>query len=746
MSMTLFPLRPEADSQNLPAIRPLGDVGPGTNAPAETQQLTDFLAVVARHWRLVTSVAAGGCLCGVLVTWLQTPLYRTKTSIEIQNINGDFLNMKQVRAVPDNSQGTDALMDVQTQIEILQSTMLARSTTQTMKKMGPQPAYRPRPPVWRTLLRVGEESGVSAPPLSDATFKLLAESVKAHEVRQTRMIEIRVEAPSPILAADFANTLVAEYVHQNAKARSQMTGAAEDATRSQLTEMRQKLEASEDAMQSYATQHGLVFTSERQNISDDRLRQVQGDLLRAQADLAEKEARRQLASSSKADSLPDVVRDADLRGLRAKLIDLRRQEAELLTIFKPDYSEVRKVRAQAEELQSAIDRERDRIVNRILNEYTEASEKHKLLTITYDDAVRRAASESQAAVRYDILKHEVEANLSAYQGAQARVKELSLAAAIGASNVRVIDPAEPPEHPNSPKLPLNIALGMFSGLTLGIGFVFVQDSTNQNLRHPGEAMMRLGVRELGVIPSVGENIAKVKSLRIYKSAAALEDRLSGIGDTDNQGHAPTTDDFRTLLTSIMFSGDDGNQPKLVVITSSSPQEGKTTVASNLAIAFARAGKRVLLIDGDLRKPQVHQLFGLPNAVGLSNLLQGNSSVGEAQRPILSTSIPRLSVLTSGSLTETPGDLLFEPHLRVLLASYRERFEMVVVDSPPMMRMPDARLLGRNSDGVILVARANKTTRTSIHLASQRLALDNSRLLGVVLNDWNGEDSQYPSYS
>jgi capsular exopolysaccharide synthesis family protein len=276
----------------------------------------------------------------------------------------------------------------------------------------------------------------------------------------------------------------------------------------------------------------------------------------------------------------------------------------------------------------------------------------------------------------------------------------------------------------------------------------VQDHTNQSLRHPGEAMMRLGVRELGVIPSAGENIAKVKSLRIYKSAAALEDRLSGIGETeaDNQGHAPTTDDFRTLLTSIMFSGDDGNQPKLVVITSSSPQEGKTTVASNLAIAFARAGKRVLLIDGDLRKPQVHQLFGLPNAVGLSNLLQGSSTVGEAQRPILATSIPRLSVLTSGSLTETPADLLFEPHLRVLLASYRERFEMVVVDSPPMMRMPDARLLGRNSDGVILVARANKTTRTSIHLASQRLALDNSRLLGVVLNDWSGEESQYPSYS
>jgi succinoglycan biosynthesis transport protein ExoP len=273
----------------------------------------------------------------------------------------------------------------------------------------------------------------------------------------------------------------------------------------------------------------------------------------------------------------------------------------------------------------------------------------------------------------------------------------------------------------------------------------VRDRSSQNLCHPGEAMMRLGVRELGVIPSAAENLEKIKSLRIYKSAAALEDRLNGIGQSDQQDHAPTTDDFRTLLTSIMFSGDDGNQPRLVVITSSSPQEGKTTVASNLAIAFARAGKRVLLIDGDLRKPQVHQLFGLANTFGLSNLLKGGSSAQEAQRPIVGTSVPRLSVLPSGSFTDAPGDLLFEPYLRVLLASYRERFDMVVVDSPPMMRIPDARLLGKNADGVILVARANRTTRTSIHLASQRLALDNSRLLGVVLNDWNGEEAQYPPY-
>jgi capsular exopolysaccharide synthesis family protein len=258
--------------------------------------------------------------------------------------------------------------------------------------------------------------------------------------------------------------------------------------------------------------------------------------------------------------------------------------------------------------------------------------------------------------------------------------------------------------------------------------------------------MRLGVPELGVISSTGGNVAKFKSLRLQKSPTALEESLNVFRGTESTSYGATTDDFRSLLASIMFCDANGNQPKLIVITSSSPQDGKTMVASNLAVALARAGKRVLLIDGDLRNPQVHKLFGVPNLTGLGNLLQSGSDAREAEEAVLSTAVSGLGVLTSGLFTAAPADLLFEPNLRALLASYRERFDMVVVDSPPMMRIPDARLLARHADGVVLVARANRTTRDSILMACHRLAQDHTRLLGVVLNDWSGGESPYPSYS
>jgi capsular exopolysaccharide synthesis family protein len=208
--------------------------------------------------------------------------------------------------------------------------------------------------------------------------------------------------------------------------------------------------------------------------------------------------------------------------------------------------------------------------------------------------------------------------------------------------------------------------------------------------------------------------------------------------------AATMDAFRTLLASILFSGARGRHPKVVLITSSAAQEGKTTVASNLAIALARAGKKVLLVDGDLRKPGLHQKFSLPNMIGLGNLLQSGCDVTDAQFALLQTSVNRLSVLPSGSFTAAPADLLFQPNLQSLMNTYRENFDMILIDSPPLVGLPDARLLGRVADGVVLVARANKTPRSAIVTACQRLGLDHSRVLGVVLNDWDGRESPYPA--
>jgi succinoglycan biosynthesis transport protein ExoP len=451
-----------------------------------------------------------------------------------------------------------------------------------------------------------------------------------------------------------------------------------------------------------------------------------------------------LAYSSKADSLADGDKDMDLRELRSKLVDLRRQEAELLTVYKPTYSEVLKVKAQADEIEHALAQARQRVVGRVMDEYKESSQREKLLSDAYQSALSKAANDSQTAVQYDILKREADANLSAYQDMLAKVKELGLAAAFRTSNIRIVDPAEPPLHQRTPQMPLNLALGLFSGLTLAIGYVLIADRSNPSLRHPGEATMRLGIPELAAIPNLMPNFANFIPLAPPKSANEFDDALTVIEDNTLDDDAPTTDAFRTLLTSIMFAGERGEQPKVVVITSVSAQEGKTTVASNLAIALARAGKRVLLVDGDLRNPTLHSKFSLPNMIGLGNLLQAGCDATDAQFAVLQTSVTRLSVLPSGSFTAAPADLLFQPNLLTLMNSYREHYDMIVIDSAPLVGLPDARLLGRASDGVVLVVRANKTPRTAVVTACHRFGLDHSRVLGVVLNDWAGRDSPYPA--
>jgi capsular exopolysaccharide synthesis family protein len=740
--MSSYPSRQDPELDNLPATTAPVEAVPMpvlVQAPAEPVQLSDYASIIGSRWRLVALAALLGFVGGVLLTLVQKPEYRVKTSIEIQNINGEFMNMKQMTPVSDESYGNDALMDMQTQVELLKSQSLLENTKRSMRQMGVKREWIAEPTGMRKLVHADASTR-----LSDALLDNVADSVKVRPMGQTRVVQIQVDAPNPNLSADFANTLISEFVRENMRSRSQMTDAAEDATRSQLTDMRKKLEISEEDLQKYAASHGLVFTSERQSISDDRLKQVQSDLLRARAELVEKDAKRDLASNANAEVLPSSAGDdTSVRDLRAKLTDLNRQQAELLTVYKPDYSEVKKVRAQIDQTQTALQEAQKRIVSRINNDYLESAHKERKLTAAYDAAVLQATNESQTAVQYEILKRDVDANLTAYQDMLQKVKELSLAAAIKTSNIRVIDAAVPPLRPNSPSLPLNVSLGLFSGLTLAIGFVLISERSNKNLRHPGESLVRLGVPELAVIPSMQDTLRTFAPVSMRKSLEDGDFGLRVFQDNEFDAYAPTTDAFRTILTSLMLSGVAGKHPKAIVISSASPSEGKTTVASNMALACARAGKRVLLIDGDLRNPQLHNLFGVSNEIGLGNLLQGGCDEKEARMAILETPVARLGILPAGSFSAAPADLLFQPQLQILLRAYRKAFDIVLVDSPPLLRVPDSRLLGRCADGVILVARSNRTNRNSLLMACHRLTLDRSRVLGVVLNDWKGEPSPYP---
>ena len=420
-------------------------------------------------------------------------------------------------------------------------------------------------------------------------------------------------------------------------------------------------------------------------------------------------------------------------------------------------------------MQSALQHERDLILKRIQNDYEEAARREKLLAAEYDVQTRLLSGENERSIQYNILKREVESNRQIYDAMLSKVKESSVAAAMRASNVRVVDPAEVPDRPYKPQLSKNVALGLFLGLLGGLVFIVRRERGDSTIQQPVDSSFYLNLPELGVIPAdLGRQQGfyyrrrgqKEKSEEMQSGVSSLK-LLHKVSNGSPHGavlperpelitwqHKPSfaAESFRAVLTSILFSGANGHRPRVFVFTSASPGEGKTTVVSNLAIALAEIGQRVLVVDADLRKPRMHDIFSVPNDRGLRDLLVQRLDSGEGPSAFIrETSIPDLSVLPSGPPISSAANLLYSAHLMELIKQFRAEFDAVLIDTPPMLHMPDARVVARLADAVIIVIRACKTTRNAALAARQRFADDNTPVLGTILNGWNPKTSSDGAY-
>jgi polysaccharide biosynthesis transport protein len=332
-----------------------------------------------------------------------------------------------------------------------------------------------------------------------------------------------------------------------------------------------------------------------------------------------------------------------------------------------------------------------------------------------------------------------------YDAMLQKADQARIASGLRQSNIRIAGWAQPASHPYRPNLPLNLAIGSFGGLVLGIGLVMLQEQTNSVLRAPGEAGNWLPVPELGAIPKAPLPRLSLFSLPNWGAAplqverAALEQRSSTLSEA-----------FRTTLASILSAGRNGDHPRLLVVTSSRPMEGKTTVVSNLGIALAEISEKVLLIDGDMRRPRLHRVFDQANSWGLSDLLAEQNAIDDLPLDVLvrKTAIPHLYLLPSGACTENVFGLLHSGRMSRLLPRFRQEFDYVLVDAPPCLEFADARIMARYAETLLLVVRANYTDRKTAHAAVNRLLLDGIPVMGVILNRWDPARSdlyRYPAF-
>ena len=523
-------------------------------------------ALRRRIWTVVAITAAVSVLT-LLFVLPRTPMYQGKAKLEIQGLNENFLNLHDVNPNASSS-GSGSIADtfMQTQIEVLQSDSLLERVIGKLNLLD-TPEFSQPSRISKTLARMGIKS--SKKPTVQSILPQVSKNLLIRPTRQTSIIEVTYDSSDPRTAADFTNTLISEYMEQELQFRFKQSQHTREWLGGQLSDSKKQLEKSEREWQTYARDAGLLFTSETNNVAEEKLRQIQAELSKVQADRMAQESLYNMAISNSADSLPAVLDNGPLREYQMRLADLRRQRADLNSTLTPRNSRVLRLDAQIAELEATLVRERGNVVNRIKNEFEAAKERENLLSKAYSRQTQILSAQGSKGIRYNTLKREVESNRSLYEGMLQKVKEAGVASAIQPSSVRVVDPARTPENPYKPKKLLDTGLGVLAGLILSLSFIVVREGTDRTFHLPGRSRSYLNVPELGVVPSHTSQgqapvsrATRTRSIRshvssIYgdvtdDSADLLDLKRTELAALASQSPA-MTDSFRAIVTSILFS-------------------------------------------------------------------------------------------------------------------------------------------------------------------------------------------------
>ncbi len=714
------PVAPSSAALTLPLVIPAQSVK--SDSDDASSQLIAFLF---GHWRLLALGLFTGALLGSLFTNSQTPIYRATAVLEIQNQNDGLANLRD-NAGADRPVLSEA--DLPTQIRLLQSASLL---SRVVAHLAPEKVPAPR----------GLATFLPAPktaPTPESRLEAAAQNLQVRDSRQTRIVDLAFESPDPQYAAAFLNQLASEYISQSIESRLEISKGTSEWLDRQMRELRTQLADSENRLQTYARSSGLIVTHEDRRPEEEKLRQLQENLSKAQENRAIRQARMETAVSAPLESLETPLGSA-LNDHQAKLAELRRQRADLATIYTPNFDGIKRLDAQIAALENARRNASASLLQGLKNDYEDAVRRERLLENSYQNQVGQVSHLSSVAIQYGILKREVDTNRQLYNILMQRAAESKIASALRASHARLVDSAKLPTRPVRPVRLMNIVWGASVGLLLALVLITARDRADRRIRLPRDLAFHLPVPHLGAIPRF-RPLLLASDERLGAEAGLV--RIANPADTLPQVALATwhhrtsaeAESYRAVLTSILFSQVSGRTPQVIVVTSAQPGDGKTTLVTNLAAALAQMKRTVLLVDA-ARERGLHQVFGLTDNYGLSDVLD----LPEISRSVLayvthSTTLPGVSLVATGPRETSALELLYA--MSPLLGELRSAYDILLIDAPSISELPDARVFGRMADGAILVVRAGETTLDTAAQAAARLQDDGTTVLGTVLNQSN----------
>ena len=726
--------------------------------PEEAWDLRVYWGILKkRRWTILSIILCIFTLT-LIGTLKQKPIYRASALLEIEKENPNVSTLKELFQLEDVS---DSYLE--TQYKLLRSESLARRVVNELhldQNIEFNSAIRSRLSAKENSSAGGVHAFPTDPDNELTVLRHFEDRVNVEPVRRSRLVQTSFDSQDPKLAANIVNSLAANFIQENLENRWEATQKASAWLSQELDSLKIRLEKSEDDLRQYAEANGLLFLETEQgkteNIVDERLRQLQDELTKAQADRFQKEAVYRLVEAGDYSSLPGVVDNKLMQDLTIRMADLERQEAELTSTFNESYPKVEKIHNQVSRIQQLLDRERKRAAKGIEDDYVAAVRRETLVHKAFDEQQKQSNHVAARSVQYNILKREVDTNKQLYEGLLQRLREAGVSAGLKSSNIRIVDPAQPPTTPVKPRILLNLAVGLILGVCCAAGTAFVQEQMDNTLKTSKDIEQFLHVPALALIPlqeslnhsTNGDHSRPGYGARLLsknRKLVAQEKQFEKSGiriDEDETQHSALSEAFRGLRTSILLSRAR-RPPRSLIFCSAEPGEGKTTVASNLAISLAQLGKRVLLIDGDMRRPSVHKLFDIPGRSGLVTYLAGQ---GEWQQLVQPIGASGLDCLVSGPIPPNPAELLSSGALESLMREAMAVYDFVLIDSPPILHIADGRILAAVVEGAILVAKEGATPRELVQRAQGHVRDAGVHLIGVVLNSVHFSlDGYYYSY-
>lgn len=709
-----------------------------------------------RKWTFLF-VALGITCLGAIVAFAMRDVYRPVARLEIDPVGAGIKTLHEIE-----SPVSDADLDyLETQSQILQSDGLAMRVIRGLKltekgefAAAAAPKSETSAPVQQTPKEqatndsafLQEQASLAEPTKAEAeTLKKLRKNIHVIPVRSSRMVEVGVEAHDPQLAKSITNLLITQYIDQNYRNRYVSTMEASEWLSSQLSDLRERVAESNQAVADYQKKYGLIESDDKDVPLAQLMADVNHQWSEAQADRIQAEAYARMIDLGQADSIPALREDIVYQNLLTHYANTRAQLAQAQTVYGEENSNVKKLQNEANEVAAQVEAERSRILGRIRTSFAASRAREEMMEQSRGKVRAQMGDASSHLVEYRMLKNEAVANATLYNTLQARLKEAGIYAGLRSGNIRVVDMAPRLHEATGPHRAMIAGIGVFLGLLAGMFAVFVRESMDNTVRIPADMTEWAHAPALAVLPTV----ASVSIARPLTDAS-----LSAATGLNRQGNAAVTkllwtqsgmeaDAIRELRTAIIAMPSP-SKSRAVLVSSAAAGEGKTTTALNLAAALAQQGS-TCLVEGDLRAPVLRDALRLKGNLGVAEVISARGGLTEALQ--LVSEIPGLSVLAVNSAPANAADVLAGPAMRNVVASLRQSFDYIVIDSPPVIPFSDARTLATLVDGVILVGRYAQTTRRSMARSAELFAEVNAPLLGVVLNDmdFTSPDYRYFNY-